>query len=137
MPPARVAKVAERRPVLRWFTPAAMVLLAWGALAFGAEYAWAYAPLLVFGAVLGAVGLAVPGPPRRWLRPLGAALGVVFVAGALQVAPLPEPVLRAVSPARTAHDYDAEKAKACLELMPDFIDDAIGLYQTITGAAWE
>ena len=37
----------------------------------------------------------------------------------------------------TSHDYDGQKAKACLELMPDFIDDAIGLYQTMTGAAWE
>lgn len=37
----------------------------------------------------------------------------------------------------TSHDYDGEKALACLELMPDFIDDAIGLYQTMTGTAWE
>ena len=37
----------------------------------------------------------------------------------------------------TTHDYDGEKAKACLELMPDFIDDAIGLYQTMTGTTWE
>ena len=37
----------------------------------------------------------------------------------------------------TSHDYDGEKALACLELMPDFIDDAIGLYQTMTGIAWE
>ena len=37
----------------------------------------------------------------------------------------------------TAHDYDAEKARACLELIPAFIDDAIGLYQTMSGAAWE
>ena len=37
----------------------------------------------------------------------------------------------------TSHDYDGEKAQACLELMPDFIDDAIGLYQTMTGTAWE
>ena len=37
----------------------------------------------------------------------------------------------------TSHDYDGEKAKACLELMPDFIDDAIGLYQTMTGTTWE
>ena len=37
----------------------------------------------------------------------------------------------------TSHDYDGEKAKACLELMPDFIDDAIGLYQTMTGMVWE
>ena len=37
----------------------------------------------------------------------------------------------------TTHDYDGEKALACLELMPDFIDDAIGLFQTMTGTAWE
>ena len=37
----------------------------------------------------------------------------------------------------TSHDYDGEKAQACLELMPDFIDDTIGLYQTMTGTAWE
>ena len=37
----------------------------------------------------------------------------------------------------TSHDYDGEKAQASLELMPDFIDDAIGLYQTMTGTTWE
>lgn len=37
----------------------------------------------------------------------------------------------------TAHDYDGEKAKACLALIPDFIGDAIGLYRTMTGETWE
>lgn len=37
----------------------------------------------------------------------------------------------------TSHDYDDERAKACLELMPNFIDDAIDLYQTMSGSAWE
>ncbi len=37
----------------------------------------------------------------------------------------------------TSHDYDGEKAKACLALMPTFIDDAIGLYQTMTEQIWE
>lgn len=37
----------------------------------------------------------------------------------------------------TAHDYDEEKAMQCLALMQDFIDDAIGLYQTMTGKTWE
>jgi len=31
----------------------------------------------------------------------------------------------------TSHDYDGEKAKAYLELMPDFIGDAINLHQTM------
>ena len=37
----------------------------------------------------------------------------------------------------TAHDHDGEKAKACLRIMPDFINDAISLYQTMTGTTWE
>ena len=37
----------------------------------------------------------------------------------------------------TSHDYDGAKAQACLALVPDFIDDAIGLYQTMTGELWK
>ena len=37
----------------------------------------------------------------------------------------------------TSHDYDSKKTEACLTLMPDFIDDAIGLYQTMSGTTWE
>ena len=37
----------------------------------------------------------------------------------------------------TTHDYSEEKAQGCLELVEDFIDDAIGLYQTMTGETWE
>lgn len=37
----------------------------------------------------------------------------------------------------TSHDYDGEKAKEALGLMKDFIDDAIGLYQTMSEESWE
>ena len=37
----------------------------------------------------------------------------------------------------TTHDYDGEKAKACLELVPDYIADAVGIYEVMTGNAWE
>ena len=37
----------------------------------------------------------------------------------------------------TAHDYSGEKAQACLDLMGSFIDDAVGLYQTMSGVTWE
>lgn len=37
----------------------------------------------------------------------------------------------------TAHDYDGAKAQACLALVPDFIDDAIDLYETMSAASWE
>ena len=36
----------------------------------------------------------------------------------------------------TSHDYSGEKAGDCLALMGDFIDDAIGLHQTMTGETW-
>ena len=37
----------------------------------------------------------------------------------------------------TSHDYDGEKALNCIALVPDFMDDAIGIYQTMSGATWE
>ena len=37
----------------------------------------------------------------------------------------------------TSHDYDGEKAKECLVRMQDFVDDAIGLYQTLSGRSWD
>lgn len=37
----------------------------------------------------------------------------------------------------TAHDYSGEKKDAVLLLVSDFIDDAIGVYQTMTGKTWE
>ena len=37
----------------------------------------------------------------------------------------------------TAHDYSGEKAQACLELMAGFIDDAVALYQTMSGNTWK
>lgn len=37
----------------------------------------------------------------------------------------------------TAHDYSGEKAASTLAIVKDFIDDAIGLYQTMSGASWE
>lgn len=35
------------------------------------------------------------------------------------------------------HDDSGEKAQACLDVMDHFIDDAIGLYQTLSGNTWE
>ena len=37
----------------------------------------------------------------------------------------------------TTHDYDGEKAQACLEVVADFIEDAIDLYQTLSADAWK
>ena len=37
----------------------------------------------------------------------------------------------------TTHDYDKTKAAEAIKLMPEFISDAINLYRTLTGEAWE
>jgi len=37
----------------------------------------------------------------------------------------------------TSDDYSGENAEDALLLMADFIDDAIGLYQTMSGNTWE
>ena len=37
----------------------------------------------------------------------------------------------------TAHDYSEEKALNTLAIVENFIDDAIGLYQTMSGKTWE
>lgn len=37
----------------------------------------------------------------------------------------------------TTHDYDQLKAENAIEIMPEFIADAVGLYTKLTGEAWE
>lgn len=37
----------------------------------------------------------------------------------------------------TSHDYSGEKAQDALGSMRDFVEDAIGLYQTLSGEPWE
>ena len=95
-----------------WFTPAALLLIGWGALAFGAEYPWAYTPLLVFGATIGGIALASRAPAAGRFRALVLALGLVAVTAGLQAAPLPQRAVSAVSPARAAHDWRALYAEA-------------------------
>lgn len=52
-------------------------------------------------------------------------------------APMEQWLLYADGRNATSHDYDGEKAKPSLNIMTHFIEDAIGLYQTISGEAWE
>ena len=51
--------------------------------------------------------------------------------------PLEQWLVYANARTNTAHEYNEEKAQACLEIIDDFIDDAIGLYQTMSGETWE
>ncbi len=81
----------------------AIAAVAWGALAFGAVYEWAWWPLLAFCAAAGALGLIRSrGQRDRLPVVLLGAFGVVGLAVALQLVPLPASVLRAISPATDA-----------------------------------
>ena len=53
---------------------------------------------------------------------------------------LPSPIEKwldyANSRINTSHDYDEGKARRCLGIINDFIDDATGLYETMSGETW-
>lgn len=85
-------------------TACVIVIIAWGALAFGAVYSWAYTPLLAACALTGAAGLF----RARAIPMAGSSLAVliallaVMTAGLAQLVPLPPAVLRTISPATYA-----------------------------------
>src|SRR5712691_11429384 len=96
------------------FCSSATALLGWGALAFGSEYSWAYAPLLVFSVVVGLLGLLASPNSRFPARGLSFALAAIFVGGFLQLVPLSPRTIRTVSPARVAADYPQLYAKVMM-----------------------
>ena len=91
------------------FPFAALLLLAWGAFAFGSEFTWAYAPLLAFSLAVSALGfLAGARRPRSTLQEYrGLILAMVLVISAVlvQIVPLPSGVVSVLSPARNDVDY--------------------------------
>jgi hypothetical protein len=80
---------------------ASLVLVAWGALAFGAVYPWAWQPLIAGAVVIGAAAMLVAS--RRGASGRGAtvlwALLAVALAAALQLVPLSVSLRQAISPA--------------------------------------
>lgn len=75
-------------------------------------------------------GLAdVPDSPKKVLKLAG--------QNELFASPVEQWLKYADARTSTAHDYSGEKAEETLAVVGDFIDDAIGLYQTMTGTTWE
>ena len=75
-------------------------------------------------------GLAdVPDSPKKVLKLAG--------QNELFASPVEQWLKYADARTSTAHDYSGEKAEETLSVVGDFIDDAIGLYQTMTGTTWE
>src|SRR5918993_307685 len=79
-----------------------MAVVAWGVLAFGAVYPWAYWPLLAGAVLVGALAYGAAKPADRLSRtmlPVAAALTLIAGAATLQIVPLPARVRTAISPA--------------------------------------
>jgi putative inorganic carbon (hco3(-)) transporter len=73
------------------------VIIGAATLAFGSVYPWAYRPLFVAAACLGAAGLWRSGL-RRDLRAPAIALGCLWLVAAGQLLPLPPALLQRISP---------------------------------------
>ncbi len=94
------ARVPRHRVARR--PPAALVLapVAWGVLMFGAVYPWAYWPLLVAVAAVGAYGwLTAARDDTAPARGVAAALACVAAVAVVQLVPLPAGLLARISPA--------------------------------------
>jgi hypothetical protein len=79
---------------------AALLLLAWGALAFGAVYPWAYAPLLWGATLLGVWGLGIPrtGAHRSAPAVLVIGIGLTIMAVSVQLVPISAASIEAITP---------------------------------------
>jgi nucleotidyltransferase substrate binding protein (TIGR01987 family) len=76
------------------------------------------------------IGLAdVPNSPKPIIKLAG--------QNNLFAAPVEQWLKYADARTNTAHDYSGEKADETLQIVGDFIADAIGLYQTMSGTTWE
>jgi hypothetical protein len=107
-----------------YFSILIVLILAWGAFAFGAVYDWAYTPLFWAAAAVGALGWIAPGSTEKRRVPwalVGAVALVAAVAG-LQLIPLTPGQLSNISPAadRFLARYDLAYAsvKSALNAAP-------------------
>lgn len=116
------------------FSRVLVATIAWGVLAFGSVYPWAYWPLALSAASLGLWAAVTTGAwSDQRLRVLAFVLGLTGAAIALQLVPLPYDVVMALSPAVDSFlreyllAYRRPTAHA-LSIDPGFTAVALGLY---------
>lgn len=107
---------------MRLFSAATLMLLSWGALAFGAEYSWAYSPLLVLAVSAGALGARASRGAAFPSRALLASLGIAALAVVLQL--LLPPLPRWHTDEASLAPVDYQRLRASVLLQPDPIDAA-------------
>jgi O-antigen ligase len=108
----RGGRLSEGRS-LRGLTVLIVAGIAWGALAFGAVYAWAFTPLLIVCLTVGAWCCAVD-TGATLNKPVAISLLAIGLTGALQLIPLTRSTLQSVSPAtdRVLQHYDVQYANS-------------------------
>ena len=86
-----------------YFSILLLLVVSWGAFAFGAVYDWAYRPLLWGCAGVGLLGLVAPGANGHGRRafnwPIAVALGLLLAAVGVQLLPLAPGTIARLSPA--------------------------------------
>ena len=102
---------------------AIVIALAWGALAFGAVYVWAFTPLALGCASIGVAGLVTTRHLRLTTTRVAAGLIAIAVAISLQLVPVPSSVLRVISPGthRFLTMYDLRYAYQSVDAAPNAI----------------
>lgn len=112
---ARAATILESDLFL--FQISLLLVISWGALAFGAEYAWAYAPLMVLCLVAGVLGLrATRGAlPSRLL--IGT-VATIFLGCVLQVA-APRDIVPTQGAAAEGVNFERLYALVTMQAQPD------------------
>jgi O-antigen ligase len=143
----------------RWplFHGALALVLAWGALAFGANYPWAFWPLAAAAGVCGVIGLLLPSSsPRLPGSAMVLWLAAIAVTMLLQIVPVPIDLLAAMSPnlRQILGELDLTVAAGAvrthaISIAPAATLTAIGLYTAfvvmmlgvsralaVTGARW-
>ncbi|MES1254431.1 MAG: O-antigen ligase family protein [Acidobacteriota bacterium] len=118
-----------------------MATVAWGVLAFGAVYPWAYRALAAGSVVVGAAGFFAGRRGRPPLTRLAVALGCVAVAIGLQLVPMPRPLLARINPGTDAflrrYDFAYATGTPSADSVPSQMDDVARPWQTISIAPYK
>lgn len=98
----------RRRPLETLFVAGTLLTVAWGTFAFGAVYPWAYTILAIACGLVGIVGFAAGRRPIADARWIFFGLAGAFAVGLIQLIPLTQSTLAALSPAtdRFLSSYD-------------------------------
>jgi O-antigen ligase len=125
----------EQHHIHDWTRGLSLAAVAWGALAFGGVYAWAYWPLAALCLLAGLLGFSATSATARAVPvPLSIALALCGIAILAQLIPLPLSAIAVISPAsaETLRSYSPTVAAGLvsrhpLSIQPSATWTALGL----------